>query len=120
DDVPPECTDGTSQCTGNSFERCVDGAWTVEDQCSVQCDDDLGCVVCNPDQVFCDGDSVAQCASDGSGSSTIETCSGGEHCSAGDCVDLCAEADENDSYIGCEYYAVDLDNAIEVLNPIFF
>ena len=37
----------------------------------------------------------------------------------GDCeVDLCADATRNRSYIGCEYWPIDLDNAIEVeVNP---
>src|SRR5262245_24325046 len=99
DDTTGDCTDDTTQCMGNTFQRCVDGAWTVEEQCSVQCDADLGCILCNPDQAFCDGDNAAVCSSDGSSSSITETCTGGEHCFSGACVDLCAEAAENESYI---------------------
>src|SRR4029078_5722793 len=39
-------------------------------------------------------------------------------CLCGVCVALCAAAAESKSYIGCEYYAVDLDNAIEVLDNL--
>lgn len=118
-DAAPECTDGTTRCTGNTFERCEGGAWDVAQQCSALCDDDLGCVVCNPDQQYCDGDAVMQCAADGSSGTVVETCTGGAHCLDGDCVDLCADAAASKSYIGCEYYAVDLDNAIEVLDNLF-
>ena len=122
DDAPDageSCTDGTTRCTGNTFETCTDGAWTTEDQCSALCDDDLGCVVCFPDQEYCDGDNVMACNSSGTGGDLVETCSGGAHCLGGDCVDLCADAAETKSYIGCEYYAVDLDNAIEILDNPF-
>ena len=122
DDAPdggPVCVNDTTQCTGNTFELCVDGQWTTEDQCSALCDDELGCVVCQPDGQYCDGDDVMMCNGDGSGGTLVETCTGGAHCLGGDCVDLCADAAENKSYIGCEYYAVDLDNAIEVLDHPF-
>jgi hypothetical protein len=122
DDGPdggPVCVDGTTQCTGNTFESCEGGQWQTENQCSALCDDELGCVVCFPGGEYCDGDNVMACNDTGSGGTLVETCSGGAHCLGGDCVDLCAEAAESKSYIGCEYYAVDLDNAIEILDNPF-
>jgi hypothetical protein len=119
-DDAPECTsEGSTQCSGNTFETCVDGQWDVTEQCNAICDDELGCIVCQPDTVYCDGDDVMACNSGGTGGTVQETCTGGEHCLGGGCVDLCAEADEANSYIGCEYYAIDLDNAIEVLDHPF-
>ncbi len=118
-DAATECSSGTTQCNGNTFQTCTGGSWETTNQCPVLCDNDLGCVVCDPDARFCDDDNVMVCNAVGTGSTTAETCTGDAHCSNGACVDLCASAAENESYIGCEYFAVDLDNAVEVLDHPF-
>src|SRR5689334_4679797 len=49
---------------------------------------------------------------------TTETCTGDQLCVEGTgCTlqDQCAQAVIDRSYIGCEYWPVDLDNAVEVL-----
>ncbi len=78
------------------------------------CDDELGCVVCPPDRVGCDenGD-AAKCEPDGSKWNLIDDCdeSIGEVCNAGQCLDSCVVAQMNRSYVGCEFFAADLDNA---------
>lgn len=109
-----DCAAGTTMCTGNTFQRCEDGAWVVEAQCPAICDDTQGCLACRADTRSCDGETVMQCNAVGTGEVVVETCMGSEHCSNGACVDLCADAAANRSYLGCEYYAIDLDNAIEV------
>ncbi|MCA9675393.1 MAG: IgGFc-binding protein [Kofleriaceae bacterium] len=118
-DAAMECASGATQCAGNTFQSCDGGQWTTTAQCPALCDNDLGCVQCVHDTRFCMDDSVYQCNPQGTGSTVSETCSGGAHCSGGACVDLCADAAESKSYLGCDYYAVDLDNAIEVINPSF-
>ncbi len=40
-----------------------------------------------------------------------------EVCDGDNCMEACLTAAANDSYLGCEYWAVDLDNAVEVLRP---
>jgi len=109
------CIDGATQCDGNTFQTCSSNAWETTNQCTGLCDSNLGCVDCNPGQNYCVGDDVFSCDGQGKTQGLVETCSGGLHCSGGTCLDLCADAEANRSYIGCDYFAVDLDNAIEVV-----
>lgn len=47
-----------------------------------------------------------------SGNCAVDVCEGEN------CQDACLSAARNRSYLGCEYWAVDLDNAIEVAGPV--
>ncbi|MFO0686397.1 MAG: IgGFc-binding protein [Sandaracinus sp.] len=77
------------------------------------CAPDVGCRVCVPRQVSCDGETVILCNDDGSAQSTGPTCNvdAGQHCSVGGCMDLCALAVADHSYIGCEYFPTVLPNS---------
>ncbi len=77
------------------------------------CVPDLGCRTCVPDQWVCDGAHVALCASDGRSMAPAAQCDvdAGWVCSQGRCVHACSQAAADRSYLGCEYWAVDLDNA---------
>ena len=107
-------TEGATSCDGNSFQTCQNGQWQVTDQCAVMCNVELGCVECQPGANYCVEDEVHSCDASGHPGGLEETCSGGLHCSGGTCADLCAEAETSRSYVGCEYWPVDLDNALEV------
>jgi len=75
----------------------------------------IGCAVCRPCSLGClDGD-VAQCLPDGSGWEVVQECyaPAGEACEDGRCVNGCEVAISRRSNVGCEYYAVDLDNAVD-------
>ncbi len=110
------CIDNATQCDGNSFMSCVSGEWQVTDQCLTSiCDPTRGCVECSPNLNFCEGETVRTCSDDGKIGGIVETCEGDTHCSGGSCRNLCLEAETALSYLGCEYWAVDLDNALEVL-----
>jgi len=107
-----ECESGETRCWGTGQEVCVDGEWT-QGQCDGICVDELGCVACEPGARSCDGNTIVECDDDGSAATTIHECDSeaGERCTGGFCQDSCQEALENRSTIGCEYWAVDLDNA---------
>lgn len=74
-------------------------------------DADGGDGICAPRMRDCDGDEVVVCNAAGDGWEPVETCSAPDLCISGNCVDLCANAAEAHSYQGCEYFAVDLENA---------
>jgi len=117
---PPACTLGTVRCTAN-FEQCVAGpsgpAFEIAENCEAQglvCALSLGrCAPCVPNQTVCDGQTVLRCDEHGETQSPEKTCDVGafEACRQGACVNLCAAAATRRSNVGCEYWAVDLDNA---------
>ena len=77
-----------------------------EDECRVkQCEP--GELVCSDDRAFvyrCDETGTSLCYSHSCQSATTDGVCGG-----GECLAVCQA--EQKSYLGCEYYAVDLDNA---------
>lgn len=77
------------------------------------CDSDRGCVTCIPDQVRCDGNQIERCRPEADGFDLVERCDlqAGYTCKSGHCEKLCDIARGERSYVGCEFYAVDLDNA---------
>ncbi|MBE7451287.1 MAG: IgGFc-binding protein [Kofleriaceae bacterium] len=74
---------------------------------------------CTPGGSVCVGDEVHACNSDGTIGPLVATCAANS-CSGGVCSDPCAAAEANRSYIGCEYWPVDLDNAVEVQGTELF
>ncbi len=116
----PVCVAGTMRCT-TAVERCegegIAAAWTLVEDCAAEdrvCVDGLfECKVCIPSQQLCDGLDVRLCAEDGESSSFVKTCDAttGNACRKGKCEQLCVTAQAEKSNVGCEYWAVDLDNA---------
>jgi hypothetical protein len=74
----------------------------------------LGCATCAPDTLSCDGNDIVRCSPDGQTWIYVSTCdvARGDQCLNGRCVNGCDNADRLHSNVGCEYWPVDLDNAV--------
>jgi hypothetical protein len=88
-----------------------------DDDCGT-CPDDKVCVQgecreCLPGGLYCAGpgdNQVWECNADGTGGSSVEQCNVGDVCQNGTCLTPCEAAEQNPSNVGCNFYAVDLDN----------
>lgn len=73
-------------------------------------------VNCLPGSGRCVADDQPEtCEPDGEGDYEFvegQPCEGDETCEAGQCLDACGIAERTDSYIGCEYWAVETDNQL--------
>lgn len=117
----PVCNIGSLRCAPE-LEQCVLGAkgaiWQLLDDCTSRgliCSTMLeACATCEPGQLSCSGQTRTQCDEAGSGETALDTCDvATQHqaCRDGLCVNLCTQASLRRSNVGCEYFAVDLDNA---------
>lgn len=114
---PALCEPGRVYCASGFEATCTHpaGRYSFMDCVSAgqTCVPDLGCRLCLPGRWTCDGAHVALCADDGRTMTPAARCDvdAGWVCSQGRCVHACSQAAAERSYLGCEYWAVDLDNA---------
>jgi hypothetical protein len=118
---PPICTAGELRCDGDTVETCVSSgdsaSWQATQDCKAAgqvCSVGLSaCAQCNPGATECSGQNATSCDSSGQWQ-VAQTCdaSSGYACRQGSCVELCDQASQQQSNVGCEYWAVDLDNAV--------
>lgn len=115
------CTPGQKRCSGGGLQECALGnagpVWGTTDDCVARglvCAPTLlACKECVPDATRCNGSDVERCNAEGTDYAFDQTCDSSQDiaCRSGACVNLCALAAEQRSNVGCEYWAVDLDNA---------
>jgi len=116
-----ECLESIGKCScytgyaGEFCDRCEEG-YTGYPDCKF--------ALCNPGDRGCKGAVVVECNSDGTEFFDIESCSGeGVSCYKGKCLDECGIVEEDQSYVGCEYWGAFLQNlnnptyALIVANP---
>jgi len=112
-----ECKPGETACKDKNVIKCSpDGKdYVVLEQCTGNTDCFGGkCLVCYPGSKQCQGNTSMRCQNDGMGWEFNEDCSaGGLTCYMGACLSPCAGDIKQNTNAGCEFYAVDLDNAKE-------
>lgn len=99
---------------GGEFPRSRSRDCRLDEQICIT-DPRVGCAICQPGLPGCDEQGrPAVCNEDGTAWIPNDECdaSVGEACRNGACENLCEVALEERSYLGCEFYTVDLDNAV--------
>ncbi|MFC1482362.1 IgGFc-binding protein [Myxococcota bacterium] len=118
DQVIGDCEPDRVYCEGDVALTCrKDGLTYDEEDCGREaeiCHPGLGCSRCHPGGLFCDDQVVVRCLDDGDSTEAVAECqtADNEVCYLGNCINACEAANEDRSYVGCEYWAVDLDNAM--------
>ncbi len=112
------CEENKVACLGDVLSQCTNNAWTTVHDCRVEglrcAAPQLACLPCVPGSVECSGQTVMECTADGQKRTAQKTCDNtkGDACREGICRNLCSDADQQHSNVGCEYWGADLDNAM--------
>ena len=110
----PCLDEGRTRCVdGNIFETCEAGFWVMTEQCvapTPQCSISMGCIECGAGQDYCVDNVIYSCGADGSTWTEMQDC-GDDICRWGECYDPCELADEENTYLGCEFMAIPTANS---------
>ena len=110
-----ECKPGELTCKESDVIQCnADGsAFQVLQTCPVGTSCFGGqCMVCYPGAKKCEGSVPYACNAQGNGWDLLPDCAPqGLKCIMGTCISPCASDIKQNTNAGCEFYAVDLDNA---------
>jgi len=92
-----------------------DDFWSREDGGSSS-GNDSGSITgeCNPGNGKCVGNRTYTCRQDGKGYTAGQACKWPTVCNYGKCMDPCVMSKVSGSYVGCEYFAIDMGNAPSV------
>ncbi len=108
-------------CLGTTYTPCnPNGTPGTPVVCPDACAPGKGCVLCVPGSTTCVGNEVHECSADGQNfDKVVETCdvAGGKVCSQGACAGACQVAADQPSNVGCEFWAVDLDQQDGLNDP---
>jgi len=115
EDPGEPCLDeGRRRCVdGSRFEQCTEGFWVLVEECvapTPQCSVAMGCIECGAGQEYCVDNVIYACSDDGMDWSMIQDC-GEDICRWGTCFDPCELADEENTYLGCEFMAIPTANS---------
>jgi len=111
-----QCKPNETSCKDNAVIEChSDGnSYDVKESCvePLQC---LGgqCMYCYPGDKMCEGNVAMNCNIEGTAWEMVQDCGNGLTCYMGACLSPCAGDIKQNTNAGCEFYAVDLDNAKE-------
>lgn len=113
---------GCGECFDALYTPCnPDGTPGTPVTCpSGVCTPNVGCVDCQPGSLSCVGNEVRRCSEDGKDTTeVVEVCNAaaGFGCLNGKCLEACAVAADQPSNVGCEFWAVDLDQQDFVSDP---
>lgn len=101
-------------CEGSKYRECgANGQPPVVRECfPKQCVPGRGCLTCQPGADTCVGNEIHKCGDDGEPGALVQVCDANQGlvCSGGVCKTPCEAAADKPSYLGCEFWAVDLDN----------
>jgi hypothetical protein len=105
---------GIPTCPRCDFDFYVDcdGNTTNCAEQDLVCAPTIGCAACVPGERSCQGNQVVECSAEGQpNGAVIETCdvNAGLTCENGACKTACQIAADQPSNVGCEFWAVDLD-----------
>jgi len=111
---------GCGGCVGVVYTPCnADNTPGAPVECPFACTPGVGCTECEADGKVCVGPEVHECDGDGTVGKLLETCdtAAGLVCDQGECKPGCSVASDLPSNVGCEFWAVDLDQVDAFNDP---